>query len=113
MKKNGMSCIPMKTAASIPKNTPVPIAFRLADPGPEASTIGSMPNMNANEVISIGRKRSLAACSVALRTLTPASVSSLANSTISMAFLAASPISITSPIWKYVSFSSPQTAIPM
>ena len=39
MKKNGMSNIPMVTAAIIPKKTPVPMALRLAAPGPEAITI--------------------------------------------------------------------------
>lgn len=100
MKKNGMSNIPMVTAAIIPKKTPVPMALRLAAPGPEAITIGSMPSIKANDVMRIGRKRRRAACSAALKILTPESASSFANSTISMAFFAASPINITSPIWK-------------
>ena len=48
----------MVTATIIPKKTPVPMAWRLAEPGPLAITIGSMPNMNASEVIRMGRKRS-------------------------------------------------------
>ena len=61
-KKNGTSTIPMVTATIIPKNTPVPIACRLAEPGPVANTIGSIPRINANDVIRIGRKRNCAAC---------------------------------------------------
>lgn len=81
----------MLTAAIIPKNTPVPIALRLAAPGPEAITIGRIPRMKANDVIRIGRKRRRAAWSAALNTLTPESASSFANSTIRMAFLQPDP----------------------
>lgn len=56
-----MSNMPIVTAAIIPKKTPVPMALRLAAPGPEAITIGRMPRMKANDVMSIGRKRRRAA----------------------------------------------------
>ena len=48
-------------ATSIPKNTPVPMSRLAAEPGPEASTRGTSPSMNASDVITIGRKRSRAA----------------------------------------------------
>lgn len=48
-------------AKIIPKKTPVPIAARLAEPGPVASTIGSIPSTKAREVIKMGRKRNWAA----------------------------------------------------
>ena len=35
----------MVTATIIPKKTPVPMAWRLAEPGPLAITIGSMPKL--------------------------------------------------------------------
>ena len=38
-------------ATIMPKNTPVPIECLLAEPGPEAITIGSIPNTNARDVI--------------------------------------------------------------
>ena len=38
-------------ATSIPKNTPVPILWREAEPGPLANTIGSIPRTIAKEVI--------------------------------------------------------------
>ena len=46
--------IPIVVANIIPKNTPVPIACRLTEPGPEANTIGSIPKTKASDVIRIG-----------------------------------------------------------
>ena len=87
-------------ATSMPKKTPVPMPWRLADPGPLAKTSGSMPRIKASEVMTMGRKRRRAARMTAVRMSRPFSTSSLANSTIRMAFLATRPTSITSPIWK-------------
>ena len=84
----------------IPKNTPVPMFRRLSDPGPLANTRGSMPSMKANDVITIGLNLSFAAVTAASSRSFPDSTSSLANSTIRIAFLATRPTSITSPIWK-------------
>ena len=50
----------------------MPIECRLAAPAPEATTSGSEPRMNANDVIKIGRKRSRAASRAASRISTPA-----------------------------------------
>ena len=83
-----------------------------AEPGPEANRRGSSPSMKASDVITIGRKRSLAAVRAACTASTPLSTSSLANSTMRMAFFATRPTSITRPIWKYMLFSSPHIHIP-
>ena len=72
----------------------------LTEPGPLANTIGSIPNTKAREVIRIGRKRSWAAWMADCIKSPPLSTCTLANSTIKMAFFAASPTSITKPIWK-------------
>ncbi|MNU08366.1 hypothetical protein D3C72_2543760 [compost metagenome] len=45
----------------MPPNTTVPTENFDAAPAPEASTSGTTPRMKANEVIRIGRRRSLAA----------------------------------------------------
>ena len=99
-KKKGTKSMPTVMATSIPKNTPVPMSRLAAEPGPEASTRGTSPSMNASDVITIGRKRNRAAVRAACTTSTPLSTSSFANSTIRMAFFATSPTSITRPIWK-------------
>ena len=104
--------MPMVMATAMPKNTPVPMSRRAAEPGPEANSSGRRPSIKAREVITMGRKRSRAAVRAADRAGSPLSLSSLANSTISMAFLATRPTSITRPIWKYTLLSSPQTQMP-
>ena len=54
--------------------------------------------MNASEVITMGRNRNRQASSVACRRDSPCSRLLLANSTIKIAFLLASPTSTTKPI---------------
>ena len=68
--------------------------------------------MNANEVMRIGRSRSRHASSTASRSGTPASWRCLANSTIRMAFLLASPTSTTKPICVKMVMSMPATSTP-
>ena len=92
--------MPTVMATSMPKKTPVPMPCRLADPGPDAKTSGSRPRMNESDVMTIGRNRRCIAVIAAETASCPFSTSSLANSTIRMAFFATSPTSITSPIWK-------------
>ena len=87
-------------AMSMPEKTPVASECRLWAPAPLAISIGTTPRMKANEVMRIGRKRSLAASSAASRTVAPPARSPLANSTIRIAFLAARPMTVTRPIWK-------------
>ena len=72
---------------------------RLAEPGPPASTSGTAPTTVAIEVIRIGRRRTADDSTIASWMLRPSSRSWLANSTIRMPFFAASPTSITMPIW--------------
>ena len=85
---------------SIPQNTAVPMARWLADDAPDAIYSGTTPKINANEVIRIGRKRSLAARSTASPTDLPESCSSLAYSIIKIAFLALRPITVIMPTVK-------------
>ena len=54
--------------------------------------------MNANDVIKIGRRRNRAASVAAVSRSCPRATSSLANSTIKIAFLQAKPTSTTNPI---------------
>ena len=89
----------MNEAASMPPITVLPITWREIAPAPEAMASGTQPRMKANEVIRIGRRRRRAPSSVAsISDSLPFSASILANSTIRMAFFAASPISMTRPI---------------
>ncbi|MCY1234019.1 hypothetical protein D9M72_465860 [compost metagenome] len=64
--------------------------------GPVALIIGISPTTKASEVMIIGRRRSLAASMDALPSAWPDLRFCTANSTIRMAFLASSPISMTS-----------------
>ena len=90
----------MTVAAVIPANTAVPSDQREADPAPVAIMSGMTPRMNANDVMRIGRNRSLEP-SIAASTIDIPSFSCFvfANSTIRIAFLAARPRSMTRPIW--------------
>ena len=89
----------MSVEASIPPTTVDPSTRRETAPDPVAIASGTHPRMKAKAVIRIGRKRSFAASSAASMTGRPFSTSSLANSTIRIAFLAARPISMIRPIW--------------
>src|SRR5438876_5803829 len=84
-----MKKIPMRLAANMPPITVVPMICRATDPAPDAVHNGTQPRINANDVIRIGRRRSLAPSSAASTSDLPFSYSSLANSTIRIAFLAA------------------------
>ena len=97
--------MPITLAASMPPITVVPMIWRATEPAPDAVHNGTQPRINANDVIRIGRRRSRAPSSAASTRFLPFSNSSLANSTIRMAFLAASPISMTRPICEYTSLS--------
>src|SRR5881296_2967096 len=91
--------------ASIPPNTARPRRILACAPAPEERISGTTPRINANAVMRIGRNRSRTATNAASMMLLPCSYSSLANSTIRLAFLAERPISITRPIWRNTSFS--------
>ena len=94
-----MKKIAISDAASIPPMTAVPSTCRETAPDPCAIHSGTQPRMNANAVIRIGRKPDARA---GQRRFFDAffrfRIRALANSTIRMAFFAARPISITSPI---------------
>ncbi len=68
--------------------------------------------MKANDVIKMGRSRSLAASWVASRTGIPASCFSRANSTIKIAFLHARPTRTTSPTWTKMFTDVPEARTP-
>ncbi len=95
----------MTLAAAIPPITVVPMIWRATAPAPLAVHRGTHPRMKANEVIRIGRRRRRAPSRAASASGLPFSNSSLANSTIRIAFFAARPISITRPICEYTSLS--------
>ena len=82
----------------MPKNTAIPIAWRISEPAPDDSTSGTTPMMKAIDVIRIGRRRkrlaSIAACTIER----PCISSSRANSTIRIAFFADNPTSTIKPI---------------
>ena len=82
----------------MPAKTVIPITLRPSAPAPDAVSSGTTPRMNAKAVIRIGRKRSFAADIVASMSGLPASSSIFANSTIRIAFFAARPMSMISPI---------------
>ncbi|MNC94360.1 hypothetical protein D3C83_111930 [compost metagenome] len=67
---------------------------------PLENASGITPRMNASEVIRIGRKRRRAASTAAAAVDMPSCAFITAYSTIRIAFFAASPSSVTSPIWK-------------
>ncbi|SVK02842.1 Uncharacterised protein [Acinetobacter baumannii] len=89
---------PKNVTPIMPKNTATPIACRISEPAPVEVTSGTTPIINAIEVIKIGRKRRRLASTAALKAVAPCISSSLANSTIKMAFLQASPTSTIRPI---------------
>src|SRR5262249_55561145 len=96
----GMRKTPKAVAMSIPQNTAVPMTFWAPAPAPLARINGTTPRMNAKAVMRIGRKRSRADSSAASSIGMPScSCLALANSTMRIAFLAASPISMMLPIW--------------
>ena len=59
--------MPNAVTPTMPAKTARPSARRISAPAPTAIISGTTPRMNANEVIRIGRRRSLTACSVASR----------------------------------------------
>ena len=87
-------------AKAMPPATAVPTDHRPSWPAPEANTSGITPRMNASDVIRIGLSRMRAASIAASVIDWPRSRNCSANSTMRIAFLAASPISMTRPIWQ-------------
>jgi hypothetical protein len=106
-----MKKTPSSVALSIPPATPVPTALRLAAPAPVAITSGTMPRMKASDVMMIGRSRSWTAFNVASMVLLPLASSSIANSTIRIAFFAARPMIVISPTLKYTSADIPRDIV--
>ncbi len=86
-------------AMDTPNSRVMPSTLRVSAPAPNEMTSGTAPASVVMVVMMIGRKRTAEASVIASSTDLPWSRSWLANSTISMPFLAARPISITMPIW--------------
>ena len=84
----------------MPQKVVIPIACRLPAPAPEAKTIGNTPITNESAVIMTERNRSRMPFRAASLTDCPASRSCFEYSTIRIAVLAVSPISIRSPSWQ-------------
>ena len=82
----------------MPLETAMPIDRRALAPAPLASTSGSTPRMNANEVIRIGRKRSRAASTAASRISRPVEAQVARELDDQDGVLADSAISSTRPI---------------
>src|SRR5207248_931669 len=66
--KLGTNNTARQVEASIPLATAIPRERRALAPAPLASTSGSTPRINVNEVIMIGRKRALEAFATASKT---------------------------------------------
>ena len=94
----GTTKIASELAASIPPATVQPMVFRASAPAPDEKANGNTPRMKASDVMIIGRRRNCTASSVAATMSIPRSTRSFANSTISMAFFVASPMSVINPI---------------
>ena len=97
--------------AIIPPKTVTPIVFLEAAPAPVANASGNTPNINANEVIMIGRNLNLTASNVDFINSSPRSTLSFANSTINIAFFADNPINVINPICAYTLFVSAGTHV--
>ena len=110
-KKSGTKRMARAVAESMPPITAVPMAIWPPAPAPWAMASGSTPSTKASEVMRMGRSRMRAASSAASTTLLPRSCSSLANSTMRMAFLAESPTVVSSPTWKKTSLVSPRSSM--
>ena len=95
-----MKKTPIAVAAIMPPMTPMPIEFWAPEPALLAKASGATPRMKANDVMRMGRRRCRAASSVASTRPIPESCRAMANSTIRMAFLAASPIVVSNPTLK-------------
>ena len=92
--------IAINVAVSIPPITPVPIECLLAAPAPPPRASGKTPIVNASEVMIIGLSLTFAASSAESTRVNPSFLFCSANSTIKIAFLAASPARTNKPIWK-------------
>jgi|TARA_B100001059_G_C17259952_1_gene298445 hypothetical protein len=82
----------------IPPTITHPISSLASDPGPLAKASGIAPKIVDIVVISIGRKRKLAALTAAASIVIPFAKHLLANSTIKIPCLVIKPIRAISPI---------------
>ena len=99
MYRSGITNTPSAVAAIMPPNTAVPTPRRVSMATPVAKTSGARPSTKARLVIMTGRMRMRAPAIAASSTEAPRACSSMANSTIKIAFLLASAMRTTMPIW--------------
>ena len=99
-----------KVEAIMPPATEVPTELRAPAPAPVATARGRTPRMKANEVMRMGRRRMRPASTAASAIPRPRSRSCSANSTIRIEFLAARPMSMTSPTWQNTSLARPRSS---
>lgn len=92
---------------SIPPTVPTPMEILPLAPTPVANIIGNIPKIIVNDVIRIGLNLDLAADIAAIVIDMPSALLADAYSVIKMAVFANNPISIKSPICKYMLFSNP------
>ena len=92
---------------SIPPTVPTPMEMLPLAPTPVANIIGNIPKIIVNDVIKIALNLAFAADIAAIGIDMPSALLADAYSVIKMAVFANNPISIKSPICKYMLFSNP------
>ena len=92
--------MPNKVTPNMPENTAMPMARRISLPAPLPTMSGITPAQNAIDVMRMGRSRMRQACTMASNSASPRSSSSLANSTIRIAFLLVRPTVVSIAAWK-------------
>ena len=92
---------------SIPPTVPTPMEILPLAPTPVANIIGNIPKIIVNDVIKIALNLAFAADIAAIGIDMPSALLADAYSVIKMAVFANNPISIKSPICKYMLFSNP------
>ena len=100
---NNNAIVPM----SIPPTVPTPMEMLPLAPTPVANIIGNIPKIIVNDVIKIALNLAFAADIAAIGIDMPSALLADAYSVIKMAVFANNPISIKSPICKYMLFSNP------
>ena len=100
---NNNAIVPM----SIPPTVPTPMEMLPLAPTPVANIIGNIPKIIVNDVIKMALNLAFAADIAAIGIDIPSALLADAYSVIKMAVFANNPISIKSPICKYMLFSNP------
>ena len=113
MNSGGTTKSRVTVPSSIPPIVPTPTDMFPLAPTPLANISGSIPNTMVSEVMSMGRRRALAAAMAAALIDMPWRRRADAYSVSSMAVLESSPMSMMSPVCMYMLFSSPHSCAKM